>query len=150
MKPVPPHIHQLAALLVAEETAKGGEATVPPAFGVCARLGVLLTKLAGAAGYRSLLARSLAQAYAEVPWLKAMQMQPDGSLHGLEEAKALASKNELENGGVILVAQLLHLLHIFIGEALTLQLVKEAWPTIVAAREPSAKTTEPPSNRPST
>jgi hypothetical protein len=65
-----------------------------------------------------------------VPWLKAVQVSPDGKLTNLEEAKAGVEQDTATRGEVVLVAQLLGLLHTFIGEPLTLQLVKEAWPAI--------------------
>ncbi len=126
MNSVAPHLRLLAAQLLAMETDRGLAVDGTSAFRVCGRLGVLLTKLAGAGGFRSLLSRALALARAEEPWLATVHVDPDGSLVGLEHHGH--NNDELLRWETALVAQLLGLLHVFIGEALTNQLLKEAWP----------------------
>lgn len=106
-------------------------ATAPPvqheAVRVCEKLRTSLTRFAGADGFASLLRRSLALARAEVPSLNRITVSPDSTMEGLE---ALAA--EESDGGVpaaaALTAHLLELLVTFIGEPLTLRLVREAWP----------------------
>ena len=142
MKPASPHLRALALQLLANESGKG-DVERPAAFMVCAKLGVLLTRLAGAAGYRSLLTRALAMAGNEAPWLKTLKVLPDGSFEGREEVRSSTGKEEIENGGVILVVHLLHLLHTFIGEVLTMQLIMEAWPDLIAETETPPKAPEP-------
>jgi hypothetical protein len=70
----------------------------------------------------------LALAKAEAPSLGAMQVTADGSLQVLREAESESDKRQAGESGVILLAQLLGLLHVFIGEALTLRLLRDAWP----------------------
>jgi hypothetical protein len=88
-----------------------------------------LCALAGVASFRSLASRALTLAKAEAPSLSAMQVNADGSLQVPSEA----SERELTagEGGVILLAQLLGLLHAFIGEGLTLRLLQDTWPNAV-------------------
>jgi hypothetical protein len=57
-------------------------------------------------------------------------VKADGSLEGLEELNAKRNPDELFEGGVVLVAQLLGLLVAFIGETLTLRFVREVWPEV--------------------
>lgn len=95
-------------------------------FGVCEKLRQPLSMLAGVAGFRSLLSRALALAGDEVRWLKAVHVKADGSLEGLDEAQL--SDAEIAAGEAVLVARLIGLLVTFIGEALTVHLVQEAWP----------------------
>lgn len=125
-----PPLRFLALQLLAEERDSGEGSQDPAAARVCAKLGALLSKLAGAAGYRSLLSRAVSLAQAEVPSLKSLHVLPDGKLIGFYEATEATDKQEFERSEVALVAQLLGLLHTFIGETLTQQLVKEAWPAI--------------------
>ncbi len=132
-------MRELSVLLLAEEVGNDGE-ELPAAALVCAKLGVLLTKLAGPAGYRSLLARALALARNEAPGLAEVTVEPNGSLTGID--KAQADPGTAEQGAVSLVSQLLGLLLIFIGEALTLQLVKEAWPDISIPPATAGNTSE--------
>jgi len=87
-----------------------------------------LATLMGSIGFRALLARALALATAEVPWLSTVQIEADGTWGGLEELDIQADRDELAKGSLILLAQLLGLLVAFIGETLTLQLVREVWP----------------------
>lgn len=94
---------------------------------VCDKLRVSLTRFAGADGFASLLARSLALARVEVPSLNRISVKPDCSMDGLE---ALAADEA--DGGVeavaALAAHLLGLLVTFIGESLALRVVREGWP----------------------
>jgi hypothetical protein len=93
---------------------------------VCERLRVQLTQFAGPEGFSSLLRRALAMARDEVPSLGPIKVGPGGILEGLEGLKP----PEWEAGALAITANLLSLLEIFIGEALTLQLVREAWPEL--------------------
>jgi len=130
MNPVAPPLRDLAERLLAQERDSGNAPNEPAASRVCGKLGALLSKLAGAAGYRSLLSRALSLAQAYAPALKSVHVAPDGVLNGLADAKTAATSEEFTRGEIALVVQLLSLLHTFIGEPLTLQLLKEAWPTI--------------------
>jgi hypothetical protein len=94
----------------------------------CEKLRQPLTRLAGAAGFSSLLSRALAMAKRESPSLKELRVEPDGSLAGFDESQDLAAREAQWHGGVILIAELLGLLVTLIGEPLTLSLVHEAWP----------------------
>jgi hypothetical protein len=106
------------------------ETKTPPAFAVCEKLRAHLAILMGVAGFRELLSCALPRAHAEVPWLGAVHVKADGSLEGFEQLDAHHNPDELFEGGVVLVAQLLGLLVAFIGERLTLRFVREVWPTV--------------------
>ncbi len=99
-----------------------------PAFRVCEKLRGPLGKLMGVDGFRSLLARALALACEQTPWLCALQVQADGSIKGLDELEAKLDSRAITEGEVVLVGQLIALLVIFIGPALTLGLLREIWP----------------------
>jgi hypothetical protein len=124
-----PSIKNLAKRLLAVEAAspRDAGARVHEAVRVCEKLRVSLTRFAGADGFASLLRRSLALARVEVPSLNRIMVNPDCSMEGLE---ALATEDA--DGGIeaatALAAHLLGLLVTFIGEPLTLRLVREAWP----------------------
>jgi hypothetical protein len=89
-----------------------------------------LATLMGNVGFRALLARALALANAEVQWLRAVHVKADGSFEGLDELGAKVDPDEFFEGCVVLLAQLLGLLEAFIGENLTLQVVRQAWPKL--------------------
>lgn len=130
MNPAAPHLRDLAERLLAVECDSGNGAYEPAAQRVCGKLGSVISKVAGAAGYRSVLSRALAMAQAEVPDLGSVRVSSNGVLEGFAGTNTRANNEEFAHGEVALVAQLLSLLHTFIGEPLTQQLVKEAWPAI--------------------
>jgi hypothetical protein len=128
-----PPMRDFARRLMAYETArnKSAEAKTPALFHVCEKLRPPLATLMGNTGFRALLSRSLALANEEVPWLRAVQVTADGSLEGLDGLHAhLDDPDEFFEGRVVLLAQLLGLLVAFIGENLTLRLLREVWPKI--------------------
>ena len=106
------------------------ETIIPPAFQVCEKLRANLGTFMGIAGFRELMLCALPRAQAEIPWLGAVHVQATGALDGVEELKTKRNPDELFEGGVVLVAQLLGLLVAFIGEQLTLRLVQEIWPEV--------------------
>ncbi|MGZ4871988.1 MAG: hypothetical protein ACXV99_08825 [Candidatus Angelobacter sp.] len=101
--------------------------TEPAAFRVYEKLRRHLCALAGVAGFQSLASRALTLARAEAPNLSAVQITSDGTLQGLGELEPPIDNDE-GGDGVILIAHLLGLLFIFIGQALTLRLVQDVWP----------------------
>jgi len=98
------------------------------AFHCCEKLRPHLATLMGDGGFRALLSRALADT--EVPWLRAVHVKPDGSLGGLEELHVQLDLDEFFEGRIVLLAQLIGLLVAFIGENLTLRLVREVWPNV--------------------
>ncbi len=129
-EPSPP-IRNYAQHLIAYEAQQdqSSRADHPAAFSVCEKLREPLASLSGLNGFRSLLSRALALAGDEVRWLRAVHVKPDGSLECPAEMSDLDQK-EISGGENALVAQLLGLLETFIGEPLTLSLVREVWPSV--------------------
>jgi hypothetical protein len=109
---------------------KPSEAKTSEAFQVFDKLRPHLATLMGNGGFRALLSRALALANAEVSWLSAVNVKADGSLEGLEELRGQLDPAQFFEGIVVLLAQLLGLLVAFIGENLTVLLVREAWPKV--------------------
>jgi len=99
-----------------------GTRKLPRAALVSERLRRVLSTLLGAGGFNALLARAVTLAKAEAPALSALRVQADSSLLGLSEDAGSA------DGEVVLVAHILGLLVTFVGEALMLRLVNDAWP----------------------
>lgn len=101
---------------------------------VCEKLRCSLTAMAGLDGFRALLSRALTLAKAEFPALWAVSVNRDGSIENLDGVSGASSgvepdsKHAVADGGVILIAQLLGLLVLFIGEGLTVQLMEDLWP----------------------
>jgi hypothetical protein len=124
-----PAIQSLARRLIALEAARTpSHAPGDEVVQVCEKLRTPLAKLAGAAGFRSLLARAKVLATAQIPWLDSVQVGVDGSLEGFDAARRQQGAAASDEAGAVVVAQLLGLLVTFIGEPLALRLVRDAWP----------------------
>lgn len=123
-------MREFAGRLIAHERKanRSPPSALPPAFDVCEKLRPHLEMLMGRAGVRAVLGRALALVARERPHFGAVQLQADGSLAAANGRKGDADLRT--EGGVLLVAELLGLLVAFIGEGLTLRMLREAWPKI--------------------
>ena len=125
---------ELARRLVALEASRtNAHAALGSAVArVCEKLRVPLAKLAGQAGYHSLISRALALAKSKVPGLAAVQVNSDGSLTGVSE-----SEKSDPGAAISVVAHLLKLLVTFVGEPITLGLIRDGWPDANLENTPS-------------
>jgi hypothetical protein len=129
MNRFPSKTRTLAEHLVDYENAESGlpETDGRARFAVCEKLRGPLAILSGHNGFRSLLSRALALAGDELHWLRAVHVKADGSLEVPTDMAELDGK-EIAESEVVLVSKLLELLVTFIGEPLTLSLLREVWP----------------------
>ena len=134
-----PKTRDLARRLLAYEAAAGKtlEPSESATLRVYEKLRQGLGEFAGVAGFQSLAFRALALARTETPSLGAVRVAPDGSIHGLGEVehqmdidKDRAGMCPGGEGGAILIARLLGLLLLFLGESLTLSLLRVKWPQV--------------------
>jgi hypothetical protein len=122
---LPLQTRDLAQRLVAFEIIadRSTEPAEFAAFRLCEALRQPVCALAGVTGFRALLARALALARAESPNLSVVQVAANGSLKGLDEFRPQTIADQAREAGVILIAHLIELLLVFIGEGTTLRLV---------------------------
>jgi hypothetical protein len=115
---------ELAQRLLDAESMEAGtaDADTHAVCRVCEKLRRNVSTLAGAAGFRSLLARALTLAKQESPALGAWEVKSDGSLGGLDGLNGEAAPS-----GAVLIAHLIGLMMTFIGESLTLRLLHDVW-----------------------
>jgi hypothetical protein len=92
----------------------------------CARLRGALTRWIGADGYRALVDRALQQARELHPAIAGLQCQA-GDVLGIAVAVGGHSADEVREGILALVAQLVDLLSRLIGEEMAVRLVEQAW-----------------------
>jgi len=121
-------------LLIYEAGAgKTPEPTESPTLLVYEKLRRSLVEFVGVAGFQSLAMRALTLAKLEQPALSAARIAADGTLMGLSEMEDRIDMDERQAGeaGIQLIAGLLGLLRMFLGEALTLSLLRDAWPGAV-------------------
>jgi hypothetical protein len=128
MRKALPQMLNLSRELISHEgrAMQSSGAEISAAF-VCEKLRPKLSTLMGATGFRALLARALALASAEVPSLGKFEIDSGDSLVYRKAMSGVAHSPD-DEGGVVLVAQLLSLLVAFIGEKLTRQVLLEIWP----------------------
>ena len=125
-------MRDLAHRLLAYEVNAGktAEPTASATLRVYEKLRQSLSGVAGVAAFESLAFRALTQAKSEAPSLWPVRIASDGSLQGLGEFEPQIDidKDLAGEGVTILIDRLLGLLLIFLGEALTLSLLRLAWP----------------------
>jgi len=127
-----PGMRDLAHRLVTYEAGAGkpSDPMESPTLRVYEKLRQSLVEFVGVAGFQSLASRALTLATPEAPSLSEARVTADGSLQGLGEIETQIDidKDRAGEGGIILIARLLGLLRVFLGEALTLRLLRSAWP----------------------
>jgi hypothetical protein len=127
-----PQMRDLAYRLLVYEAGAGkvSEPLESPTLRVYEKLRQSLSTFAGVAAFESLAFRALTQAKSEAPDLWPVQVVAGGSLQGLGEFEPEIDmdKDLAGEAGIVLIARLLGLLLIFLGEALTLSLLRNAWP----------------------
>jgi hypothetical protein len=141
----PLEMRDLAQRLLTYEAnaGKSSEQAETTDLRVYEKLRQCLGGFAGTAAFHSLASRALAMARSEMPSLRAVQVSADGVLQGLGQGleQGLSEfgpqidlvKNEpgeqrTGDEGLVVIARLLELLRTFLGEALTLSLLRNAWP----------------------
>ena len=102
------------------------EAHVHEAVRVCEKLRISLARFVGPDGFTALMRRTLALARADVPSLQTVTVAVDERLEGIEELVSDAGVGV--EAATTITAHLLGLLVVFIGESLTIRLVREIWP----------------------
>ena len=122
-------MHSLAQRLLALEASNPTtmDADKHEAVRVWEKLRASLTLFAGVDGFTALLRRALALTRSDVPGLQSVRVTTDGRLEDIEDAIANAETVGTE-AALTITAHLLGLLATFIGESLTLRLVRQAWP----------------------
>ena len=119
---------RLLTLEADSSTPSHADADEHEAMRVIGKLRLSLIRFAGSDGFTAMLRRALALARADVPALDTVRLKPDGSIEGFDAVVAYAS-NAGRDGALAITSHLLALLVTFIGEPLTLRLVRDAWPT---------------------
>jgi len=141
----PLEMRDLALRLLTYEAnvCKASEPAESAILRVYGKLRQSLGEFAGTAAFHSLASRALAMARSEIPSLRATLVSPDGALNGLGQGlgkglsefgpeidleKDGAGEQWTGDEGIILIARLLGLLLLFLGEALTFRLLRVIWP----------------------
>ena len=129
MEPLSPSIRDLArrVLTVEASSQSAVEPRAHAAVRVCEKLRVHLTRFIGADGFRAIQRRALALARAEIPALDRVTQKDDGTLEGLDGLTG-ESRDAGGDAAAAIITHLLSLLVTFIGQPITVRLLREAWP----------------------
>jgi hypothetical protein len=121
-----------AQRLIACERAgeKASAKTVPTALVICTKLQPDLASLMGDSGFRAVMSRALTLAKLESPQLLNLRITTNDERADLYEYEPGLVPDEIADGGVVLLAQLLGLLGTFIGDSLTERIVRGVWPKL--------------------
>lgn len=129
---IAPETQNLARRLLAHEASADpkSEATAPVTLRVYEKLRGNLHVLAGVAGFQSLSSRALTLASLQIPSLRAVQVAADGRLQEISEIDSSHKADEIwtDENGIIFISGLVELLLMFLGEALTMNLIRNVWP----------------------
>jgi hypothetical protein len=135
-----PKTRDLARCLLTYEaaTGKSSETMMSATLRVYEKLRQCLGAFAGLSAFAALASRALALAKPEAPSLSTAQITADGSMRGLGACKPRlddemnqVGENQSDEHEVLLIAWTLGLLLVFLGESLTLSLLKAEWPSDV-------------------
>ena len=125
-------MRELAQRLLMYEAGvgKASEPLESPAIRVYEKLRLSLGGSVGVAGFQALASRALMLSKPEVPSLSPVRVDANGSLQGFRDMEAQFGRDKdlHGDGEIILIARLLGLLRLFLGEALTLSLLRDTWP----------------------
>ena len=99
-------------------------------FSAYERLRHTLCRTFGTGGCQSLMNRTLTIVGAKIAWLRELKVRSDGALEGWAELTQAQGTLAQEEAEAVLLTELLGLLTTFLGPAITLSLVQEAWPTL--------------------
>lgn len=122
-------IQNLARRLLAEEAARRAASDAPAADLVNEKLRISLTRLAGADSFTALMRRAQGLSRTEATMPATAKDAATGGMERREQSASDATGFGTEQG-VAVAAHLLWLLVTFIGETLTLRLVRETWPEV--------------------
>ncbi len=135
MLPLPMMRDWARCLLAGETGADAGSAQADsPTTRVYEKLRQQLCAPVGVDGFHALASRALALAKSESPRLTAVQVTADGALSGFGEIESRTEADQ-DGAGVILIAQLLGLFRLFLGEMTTLRLLEDVRLQIEPAAE---------------
>lgn len=129
-------VRRLLTLEAAESQAQ--DTVLGAAERICIKLHLQLSKMIGQEAFQTLLARALTLAAAEFPHLNTIRIEANGSLVGLhgaaqarpQKAPPTLTQQDAVEGVVALIASLLELLFVLIGEDLTVRLLHVVSPEL--------------------
>ena len=127
-----PNWKYFAKVVIEAETSVGGtyDIKIPDGRRAIDKLMPHLATLVGNLGCDALILRARALGNADVPWMAAISPKMQGSLDEFYEIGSQLKIDEFSKGCLVLLSHLFDLLATFIGQDITLRLVREVWPEL--------------------
>lgn len=139
MVPPSPRLIELARRIVEHEAGgpPDGAASVAAVEGACRRLKDHLIDVLGSGGVSALLSRAVHLAQRENPSLAGVAVggEPGGCFTGLAESLAARTDEETTVAAATVLAHVLNLLVVLLGEELGMKPVQKLWPQETSAKE---------------
>ena len=128
-------VADLARRLILHEARGSSASDAVPVDRACARLRGQLRGLLGAEGVSALLRRALALAKRDSPLLSEVCVagEPPSCFVGLSPALSAGTEEEAAAASQALLAQLLGLLVLLLGEELSMQPIRTLWPEVASS-----------------
>jgi hypothetical protein len=133
-----PELIELARRVVQQEAGGSPDpaASAAAVDNACLRLTNHLVDLLGSGGVSALLRRALHLAQREQPLLAgvAVSAEPDACYSGLAESLAARTESDATAAAATLLAHVLYLLVVLLGEDLGMKPIRKLWPQVTSAR----------------
>ncbi len=97
-------------------------------FRVIEQLCAKITEVSGNTGLQTMLSRALSATRADFPWLRSAKASKTGGLVGLDQVHPPPDSEEAMRGELAVLGSLIELLRSFLGDGVTLQLLRSLWP----------------------
>lgn len=125
-------VRELAKYLVAFESCIASPPRTPGIleFRIFARLCKPFAAISGNQGLQPLLVRALESAHLDYPWLETARVSLDGEVQGLGSLGQSLSEGAAAAGELAMIASLVELLRTFLGDGVTMQLLRSIWPLV--------------------
>jgi hypothetical protein len=130
-----PELLTFAGRVLAHEAERSPQNDLTPFESACEALQRHLDRMIGLRGFHALLSRAIFLTRVEHPWLVPLRVaeQNGCALEGVAEATK-AGAGEAPAGFAAVIATTITLLASFIGEDLTIRILRDAWPDVPLER----------------
>ncbi|HEV2620113.1 MAG TPA: hypothetical protein VGU23_09285 [Acidobacteriaceae bacterium] len=99
-----------------------------PQFRVVEQLCTRVAEMSGSTGLQIMLTRALRATHADFPWLGSVNASNSGAVQGLDRVQPPPNLHEAMRCEMAILGSLIELLRSFLGDGVTLQLLRSLWP----------------------
>ena len=126
--PITDVVEQLSIHLYAFESCVANPQTIEPKFRAIEQLCGRIASVNGNTGLQTLLSRALVATRSDFPWIRSASASGHGTLEGLDRVQPVPDPEEAMRCELAILGSLIELLRSFLGDGITLQLLRSLWP----------------------